>query len=137
MNLKNYKEWLNAIESELKSTRATGSDVAVVLRSVINIPQKVTSTRWTFKGDSFQYTVIIGVFAHIGVSAHIGVFPQGAEKKRVSRDFIRLSHRYRGLRTVCGDHDTFGEVGRYHEWYSSILYWKVLHCGSLYRGLHC
>ena len=37
------------MESELKSTRATtGSDVAVD-RSVLNIPQKVTGTRWTFK----------------------------------------------------------------------------------------
>ena len=35
MNLTNYKEWLNAIESKLKSTRATGSDVAVVSRSVV------------------------------------------------------------------------------------------------------
>ena len=32
MNLTNYKEWMKAIESELKSTRATtGSDVAVQL----------------------------------------------------------------------------------------------------------
>ena len=55
MNLKDYKKWLKAIESELKSTRATtGSDVAVVLRSVLNIPQKVTSTinRWSFKEKS-------------------------------------------------------------------------------------
>ena len=36
MNLKNCKEWFKAIESELKSARATtGSDVAVVLRSVL------------------------------------------------------------------------------------------------------
>ena len=49
MNLTNYKKWSKAIESELKSTRAaTGSDVAVD-RSVLNIPQKVTSTRWVFK----------------------------------------------------------------------------------------
>ena len=40
MDLKNYKKWLKAIESELKNTRATtGSDVAVVLRSVLNIPR--------------------------------------------------------------------------------------------------
>ena len=50
MNLKNYKERLNAIESKLRSTRA--SDVAVVLMSVLNIPQKVSSTRWTFKVKS-------------------------------------------------------------------------------------
>ena len=31
---------------------------------------------------------------------------RGAENKRVPSDLIRLSHRY-----VCGDHDTFGEVG--------------------------
>ena len=44
MNLTNYKKWLKAIESELKSTRAaTGSDVAVD-RSGLNIPQKVTNT---------------------------------------------------------------------------------------------
>ena len=51
INLKNYKKWLKAIESEPKRTRtATGSDVAVVvLRSVLNILQKVTSTRWAFK----------------------------------------------------------------------------------------
>ena len=54
MNLKNYKKWLKAIESELKNTRATtGSDVAVVLRYLLNIPQKVTSTiRWAFKVKS-------------------------------------------------------------------------------------
>ena len=48
MNLKNYKKWLKAIEPELKSTRATTGSVAVV-RSVLNIPQKITSTRWAFK----------------------------------------------------------------------------------------
>ena len=49
MKLTNYKKWLKTIESELKSTRAaTGSDVAVD-RSVLNIPQNVTSTRWVFK----------------------------------------------------------------------------------------
>ena len=48
MNLKNYKKWLKAIEPELKSTRATTGSVAVV-RSVVNIPQKVTSARWAFK----------------------------------------------------------------------------------------
>ena len=37
MDLKNYKEWLN-FESDLKSTRATSSDVVVVLRSLLNIP---------------------------------------------------------------------------------------------------
>ena len=43
-------EWLNAIESAPKNTRVTNSDVAVVLRSVLIIPQKVTSTtRWAFK----------------------------------------------------------------------------------------
>ena len=48
MNLKNYKKWLKAIEPELKSTRATTGSVAVV-RSVLNISQKVTSARWAFK----------------------------------------------------------------------------------------
>ena len=43
MNLKNYKIWLKAIEPELKSTKATTASVAVV-RSVLNIPQKATST---------------------------------------------------------------------------------------------
>ena len=47
-NLKNYKEWFNAIESKLKSTRATGSDVAVVLNPMLNIAKKDTSTRWAF-----------------------------------------------------------------------------------------
>ena len=42
INLKNYKKWLKAIEPELKSTRATTGSVAVV-RSVLNIPQKVCS----------------------------------------------------------------------------------------------
>ena len=53
MNLTNYKKWLKAIVSELKMTRATtGSSVAVV-RSVLNIPQKATSTtRWAFKEKS-------------------------------------------------------------------------------------
>ena len=49
MNLKNYKKWLKAIEPELKSTRATTGSVVAVVRSVLNIPQKVTSTRWAFK----------------------------------------------------------------------------------------
>ena len=48
MNLKNYKEWLDAIESELKNTITINSDVAV-LRSVINVPLNVTSTRWAGK----------------------------------------------------------------------------------------
>ena len=49
MNLKNYKKWLKAIEPELKSTRATTGSVAVA-RSVLNILQKLTSTRrWAFK----------------------------------------------------------------------------------------
>ena len=48
MNLKNYKKWLKAIEPELKSTRATTGSVANVW-SVLNIPQKVTITRWAFK----------------------------------------------------------------------------------------
>ena len=49
MNLKNYKKWLKVIEPEPKSTRATtGSSVAVV-RSVLNIPQKVASTRRALK----------------------------------------------------------------------------------------
>ena len=48
MNFKNYKKWLNVIESELKSTRARCS-VAAVLTPVLNIAQKVTSTRWAFK----------------------------------------------------------------------------------------
>ena len=54
MDLKNFKKWLKAIESELKITRSTlCSDVAVVLRSVLNIPQTVTSTtRWAFKEKS-------------------------------------------------------------------------------------
>ena len=40
---------VECIESELKNTRATGSDIAVVLRSVLNILQKVPSTaRWAF-----------------------------------------------------------------------------------------
>ena len=52
MDLKNYKKWLKTIESETKNTRATtGSDVAVVLRSVLNIPQKVTSTTIKEKPD--------------------------------------------------------------------------------------
>ena len=51
MNLKNYKKWLKAIEPELKSTRATTGSVAVV-RSVLNIPQKVTCTRWVLKEKS-------------------------------------------------------------------------------------
>ena len=51
MNLKNYKKWLKAIEPELKSIRATTGSVAVV-RSVLNIPQKVTSTRWASKQKS-------------------------------------------------------------------------------------
>ena len=51
MNLKNYKKWLKVIEPEPKSTRATTGSVAVV-RSVLNIPQKVTSTRRAFKEKS-------------------------------------------------------------------------------------
>ena len=53
MNLTNYKKWLKAIESELKSTIApTDSDVAVD-RSVLNISQNVTNTtRLAFKENS-------------------------------------------------------------------------------------
>ena len=43
IDLKSYKKWLKAIESELKkaSQELLGSDVALfVLRSVLNIPQK-------------------------------------------------------------------------------------------------
>ena len=54
VNLKNYKKLLNVIESELKSTRASPSDVEVVLRSVFNIPKKATSTRWAFKVKSYR-----------------------------------------------------------------------------------
>ena len=43
INLKTYKKWLKAIEPEPKSTRATTGNVAVV-RSVLNISQKVTIT---------------------------------------------------------------------------------------------
>ena len=54
MNLTNYEKWLKAIESELKSTRATTGSVAVV-RCVLNIPQKATSTtRWAFKEKSYR-----------------------------------------------------------------------------------
>ena len=49
MNLTNYKKWLKAIESELKSTRTTTDSDVAVDRSVLNIPQKVKSTRWVFK----------------------------------------------------------------------------------------
>ena len=44
MNLENYKELLNAFKFEPKSTRTTNSDVAVVIISILNTPQKVTST---------------------------------------------------------------------------------------------
>ena len=54
MDLKNYKKWLKAIEFKLKNTRATTcSNVAVVLRSVSYILQKVKSTtRWAVKKKS-------------------------------------------------------------------------------------
>ena len=48
-NLRNYKKWLNATESELKSTRASFSDAGVVLTPVLNVGKKITTTRWTFK----------------------------------------------------------------------------------------
>ena len=51
MNLKTFKKWLKAIEPEPKSTRATTGSVAVV-RSVLDIPQEVTSTRWALKEKS-------------------------------------------------------------------------------------
>ena len=44
--LKNYKEWLNSIKSELKNTRF--NDGAVVLTIVLNIAVKITTTRWGF-----------------------------------------------------------------------------------------
>ena len=47
----NYKKWLKVIEPEPKSTRATTGSVAVV-RYVLNIPQKVTSTRRDLKEKS-------------------------------------------------------------------------------------
>ena len=54
MDLKNYKKRLKVIGSEPKNTRATtGSDVAVVLRSILNIPQNVSNaTRSAFKKKS-------------------------------------------------------------------------------------
>ena len=55
MNSKNYKKWLKAIESELKNTRATTGSVAVV-RSILNIPQKVTST---LHGLSNKYLIVV------------------------------------------------------------------------------
>ena len=42
------EEWLKAIEPDLKSTRATTCSV-VVIRRVLNIPQKVASTKWALK----------------------------------------------------------------------------------------
>ena len=45
MNSKNSKKWLNAIDSEPKSTRRASSDVAVALTPVLNIAKKVTITR--------------------------------------------------------------------------------------------
>ena len=51
MDLKNYKKLSKAIESELKSTRATTGSV-VAVRSVLNISQKVTGTRWALKEKS-------------------------------------------------------------------------------------
>ena len=55
MNLGNFKEWFNTTESEPRSTRATGSDVAVFLRSLLNIAKKVTSTTWAFKVKSYGH----------------------------------------------------------------------------------
>ena len=52
IDLENYKEWLNSIKSGPKSTRASGSDVAVVRKPVLDIAKKVTSTRWAFKVKS-------------------------------------------------------------------------------------
>ena len=45
MNLENYKEWLNAIESEPKSTRVSSSDLAVVLKNICKKGTRLTSTR--------------------------------------------------------------------------------------------
>ena len=55
MDLKNDKKWLNAIDSELKSTRAIGtsSDIAGVPSCILNNPQNATSTRWAFKVKSY------------------------------------------------------------------------------------
>ena len=50
INLKNYKEWLDSIESDLRSIRFT--DVAVVLTPVLDIAVKVTIPRWGFKVKS-------------------------------------------------------------------------------------
>ena len=56
MDLKTYTKWLNAIESELKNTRTINSDLAVVLRYVLNILQRVTNTtRWAFKVKSDRH----------------------------------------------------------------------------------
>ena len=49
MNIEYHKEWLDAMESELKRIRA--SDVTV-LTPVLNVPKKVTSIRWAFKVKS-------------------------------------------------------------------------------------
>ena len=49
MNLTNYKEWLNAIEPKLKSTRATtGSDVAVVTASAEVVSSILTKVGFVF-----------------------------------------------------------------------------------------
>ena len=77
MNLKSYTRWLNAIESKLKSTRAINSDVAVILRSVLNIPQNVLSTRWAFKVKSDHSSkarqVVLGCRQEYGVDYGITI----------------------------------------------------------------
>ena len=50
INLKNYKKMVESNRVWSKKHKSfTGSDVAGFLRSVLNIPQNVTSTRWAFK----------------------------------------------------------------------------------------
>ena len=48
------QEMVEAIHSELKSTRASSSDVAVVLTHLLKIAKKVTSTRWALKVKSHR-----------------------------------------------------------------------------------
>ena len=62
MNLESYKELLNTIESEPKSTRASSDITVALLIPVLNIAKKVTSTRWAFKvkpGRCFEARQIV------------------------------------------------------------------------------
>ena len=79
-------------------------------------------------------TVRMRVSARVEVSARVGVSAQGCGKKRVPNDLIQIPHRGRSLRTLCGDSDPCGKVGRYVQHFAPS---NMRYCRGLHHGLRC